>query len=88
LILLQLFQLETRQAQRFIGAFLASDKGLRRTVQMLCSDNAADHFFVDSLVAQCSNRSSEFVTGLAKAANKPLVRTICQRLGRIMEKFR
>jgi hypothetical protein len=81
--------LEPLLAQQYIGLLMDNEKGAKRTIQMLCTDSIDAHFFVDNLIAQFSNReNSEVVAFLTKAVNKPSMKSVCQRLGMIMEQCR
>jgi hypothetical protein len=85
----KLFQLDPHQAERFMPAFLENEKTAKRVIQMFCSESIDDHFYVNILIAQFSNRqNSEFVAFITKIANKPSMKAICQRLGTVMERCR
>uniref|UniRef100_A0A915LQM7 Uncharacterized protein n=1 Tax=Meloidogyne javanica TaxID=6303 RepID=A0A915LQM7_MELJA len=84
-----IFQIEPSTSQRSVCLQLESGKDVKGTVQLICSNATGDHFFVDLLIAQFSNRNnSEFVSFVSKTANKPSMRAVCQRISSIMEKCR
>ncbi|KAL7069613.1 hypothetical protein ACQ4LE_011069 [Meloidogyne hapla] len=87
--LFKVFQIEPSHSQRLLCLHLETEKDVKGTVQLICSNAIEDHFFVDVLIAQFSNRNnSEFVSFVSKTSNKPSMRAICQRLSAIMEKCR
>ncbi|KAF7631029.1 hypothetical protein Mgra_00008736 [Meloidogyne graminicola] len=85
----EVFQIEPCNSQRLLNLYLETEKDVKGTVQLMCSNAISDYFFVDVLIAQFSNRTnSEFVSFVTKNVNKPSMRAICQRLSLIMEKCR
>jgi hypothetical protein len=63
------------------------EKVAKTMLQTFCSEHLDDHFFVDSLIAQFSNRTtSDFVAFLTKSANKPAMKAICQKLSTVMDR--
>lgn len=76
--------MDPNQAQQYISSHIEDDAYVKQSVEMLCVNSLDDRFFIDTVVAELSDKNSKFSSHVMKSPNKNAFKKICHRVEQVL----